>query len=600
MIKQKRNYGDGFSLIETVIGAALFALIAISIYATFARVIQVSRNAQAIIDGVALANAQFEIIRNLSYAQIGTVGGIPSGTLIPVQTLMSAGKTFIATTTIRNIDLPFDGVAGGTPNDLSPADNKLAEIELMCISCKNFKPLILSTIIGPKDLESASTNGSLFIKVLDASGLPIQGANVHVVNNSLTPIIDINDVTNASGLLQIVDAPPATESYEITVSKSGYSTEKTYAPGFSPTVNPVKPSATVAVQTVTQITFAIDRVATLNFSSVSPSCAARPNIDFQLTGSKLIATAPNVFKYDKYFTTDGEGIKQLTDIEWDSYALVASSTSYDVAGIVPLTPISIAPGAVQNIQLVMVPKNSPSVVVTVKDGATGLPITGATVTMDNGGGPITETTGRGYLRQTDWSGGSGQANYLDETKYFSKDSGIDEVTIPGQVTLAKIFGYYTSSGILESSTFDTGAAANFYQFTYQPTGQPIDTGGDSAHFQIATSNSTSSWNYLGPDGTAATFYNATTTNFAPVNNGHRYLRYKIFLSTASTTYTPSVSDVQFTFTSACVPPGQVIFQGLASGTYALDVSASGYVNASSTVSVSVGTPWQEQAISLNP
>ena len=143
---------------------------------------------------------------------------------------------------------------------------------------------------------------------------------------------------------------------------------------------------------------------------------------------------------------------------------------------------------------------------------------------------------------------------------------------------------------------------DFFQFTFQPTVQPTDpiVGDSKAEFQIATGNATSSWTYLGPDGTPDTFYTSTTTDIAAANDGKRYLRYKMFLGTASTTLTPSISDIQFTFTSSCVPPGQVIFHGLANGVAALSVAALGYTADSSTVVVDSATPWQEVVVTLSP
>ncbi|OGZ06261.1 MAG: hypothetical protein A2845_00445 [Candidatus Lloydbacteria bacterium RIFCSPHIGHO2_01_FULL_49_22] len=591
---------QGLSLIETVIGAALFAFISMMLATTYQRVFVVARAAQERVDAIALANAQFEIVRNLSYANVGTVGGIPNGVLPQVRTLMSGGKTFVATTTVRNIDLPFDGTAGGVPDDLSPADNKLVEMEVTCTSCKNFRPLIFTTSVGPRDLENVSTNGSLFVRVLDASGAPVPGATVKVVNNSFVPAISIIDVTNASGMLQIIDAPPDVKSYEITVSKSGYSSEQTYGP---PVINPVKPHATVIAQTVTQLTFAIDRIATLNISSVSPSCVPITNAQFELTGSKQVSSPPGKPKHDKFFSTDASGLNVLNDIEWDSYVLTATSAAYEMAGVTPLFPFAVVAGSVQDIQLVMVPKDTPSVVVTVIDSGTGLPITGATVTIDDGVHPaMVETTGRGYIRQTDWSGGGAQEADVDQTQYWAHDGNVDPLTTPGEVRLKDILGSYPLNGYLESSTFDTGAPANFFQFTFQPTVQPTDpiVGDSKAEFQIATGNATSSWTYLGPDGTPDTFYTSTTTDIAAANDGKRYLRYKMFLGTASTTLTPSISDIQFTFTSSCVPPGQVIFHGLANGVAALSVAALGYTADSSTVVVDSATPWQEVVVTLSP
>ncbi|MEK7118049.1 MAG: type II secretion system protein [Patescibacteria group bacterium] len=587
--------GEGFTLIEAILGVAIFALVASSLFVTYQRVFALARSQQARINAIALANEQFEIARNLSYSDVGLLGGIPQGKLVPVQTLVRAGMTFVATTTVRNIDQPFDGTLGGIPNDLSPADNKLVEIDIMCTSCVNFRPMILTTTVGPKDLEGNSTNGALFIRALDATGQPVSTADVHIYNNTTTTTIDIFDVTATSGLLQIVDAPPGFETYQITVSKAGYSSERTY--GSPTTTNPVKPHATVTIQTVTQLSFAIDRTATLNFSSVTPSCAPVPNVGMALDGSKLIATSPDVKKYAEWISTGASGLRVLNDIEWDNYTLAASSTTHDLAGVMPLSPFAVTPGEDKNIQLIMVPKNSAAVLVTVKDLATGLPITGATVELKKGSEIDTQITGRGYLEQTDWSGGAGQADFIDPTRYAWADTNIDDSD--GQVRLRKVLGEYQSPGVLESSTFDTGSQSNFYQLTYQPTDQLPQVGESRVNFQLATGNSTSSWTYLGPDGTVGTYYNATTTDIASVNNGNRYLRYKLYLDTLWPSQAPNVSDVRFTFTSSCIPSGQVFFQGLGVGTYSLTVTKSGYQNFEDTVSVS-GGEWQEKQVSMSP
>lgn len=587
----------GISLIETVIGVALFSMISFSLYTTWTKVFKTIQSAEARTIAVALGNEQFEIARNLPFAQVGTISGIPAGILSPVQTFVRSGRTFIATTTVRNIDHPFDGTAGGTPNDLSPADNKLIDMDLECTSCPTDVRVHLSTWIAPKDLESASSNGSLFIRVMDSGGLPLQGASVHIYNPTLNPSVNIVDVTATSGMLQIIDAPPALASYEITVTKSGYSSDRTY--GVPTTTNPVLPHATVAIQTVTQITLSIDRLAQMDFSSVTPSCGVVANANVQMTGAKLVATLPDVTKSDRRFSTGGSGSVSFSDVEWDNYTITASSGTHSLAGVAPLSPVAITPGLTQAVQLIMMPRSTKEVMVTVKDAGTGLPITDAEVILDLGGATTSLTTGRGFLRQTDWSGGSGQTLLTDDTRY-SAGTDVDTLTVPGTIQLEDILGLYPATGELESSIFDTGSASNFYQFTFLPGAQAPETG-DSVRFQIASALSTSSpWNYLGPDGTASTYYNATTTDIPGVHNGDRYFRYKAFLSTASSTLTPSVSDIAFTFTSSCIPPGQVLFQGLPDGSYTIEVKKAGYTDFTDTLTIDASTPWQEKTAVLTP
>src|SRR5207244_9217669 len=62
-------------------------------------------------------------------------------------------------------------------------------------------------------------------------------------------------------------------------------------------------------------------------------------------------------------------------------------------------------------------------------------------------------------------------------------------------------------------------------------------------FQAAASNSAAGpFNFVGPDGTAATFFTVSGASLAQFN-GKRYLQYKAFLSTTDTSVTPTLGDV---------------------------------------------------------
>lgn len=588
----------GFGLIESIIGAALFAMIALSVSQLLIRVVELGRIARQRTTATALANEQFEIIRNLPYSDVGIVAGLPVGKISATQTLVRDGLTFTVKAVVRNIDDPFDGTIGGTPNDLSPADYRLVQFEITCAACTKFKPMDFTTTAAPKNLESASTNGALFIQALDANGQPIAGANVHVENNAAAPIIAIDDTTNANGILQLVDVPPGVETYEITVTKSGYSTDRTYTTGLAGNPDPSKPHATVVVQQLTQISFAIDRLSTVAISSVTSTCTAVPSINGSIVGSKLIGN-PDVLKYvANAFVTDGAGNFTLPNMEWDAYQVTVSDAAYDLIGSIPPLPIALSPNTTQQLQLVVAPKDPSVLVINVKDGATSLPLSGASVRLE---GPSsydeTLTSGRGFLVQTDWSGGPGQDALTDATKFFETDGNIAIDAPTGELRLSQVSGSYVASGTLTSSTFDAGSPTNFYQLSWQPSDQPVPVGTDPVRFQIATNTDNSTWNFLGPDGTAATYYTLSDTNISSVHTDDRYLRYKLYLQTADTSVTPNISDIAVSFTSACVPPGQVAFRGLTNGSYTLTVSKSGYQIVTQAVTV---IPWLQQDITLTP
>jgi prepilin-type N-terminal cleavage/methylation domain-containing protein len=593
-MKYKQNYITGFTLVEVIVGTAVFLVISLAAYNAYIGLFKLINLSQYKTMAINLANEQVEIARNMPYADVGIVGGIPKGKLAHVQTLVRGGTSFTVTTTVRNLDLPFDGTIGGTPNDPSPADNKLIDVNVVCDNCKDMKPISLTGQVAPKNLETASTNGALFIRVFDANGQPVKDAAVHVVNVATTTPIVIDDITDSNGLLQIIDVPPGSNAYRITVTKSGYSVDRTYPPGGVGNPTPLKADATVLLQQVTQVSFAIDRVSTLELSSVSPTCTAIGGLNFALVGSKLIGT--NVPKFSQNLATNGFGLLSIGNMEWDTYTVVQTDTSYDIAGLNPLNPITLNANSSQQSQIIVVPRNPRSILVTVKDSATQLPISGAVVTVTKTGYSSTQTTGKGFINQTDWSAGGGQGTYSNTAKYWNDDGNVDVTGSTGQIKLRSAFGTYNTNGSLQSSTFDTGSASNFYTITWSPVDQPAAVGADSVGIQIATATTTtpSAWNFLGPDGTSATYYTVPNMTINSIHNNDRYLRYKVYLATQTATTTPSISDVAFTFTSSCTPPGQVIFSGLSSGTYHIHVTMAGYTDYD--YDVSAASNWQEVSV----
>ena len=165
-----------------------------------------------------------------------------------------------------------------------------------------------------------------------------------------------------------------------------------------------------------------------------------------------------------------------------------------------------------------------------------------------------------------------------ETKYFSDDGKMEINSPSGDIKLREVGESYVASAEMESSIFDLGVASNFVNLIWEPLAQPAETGDDSARFQLATSDTTTTptWDYFGPDGTVGTFYDAQNVNINSIHNGDQYLRYKLFLSTASTTFTPVVSDWLINYITSCTPPGQAYFGGLQNQAYTLEVTHSGY------------------------
>jgi prepilin-type N-terminal cleavage/methylation domain-containing protein len=586
----------GFTLVEVVVGSAVFLIIAMAAYQAYASLFTLAALDQYKILAIELANEQFEIVRNMPYANVGVQNGIPNGVIPQTQILTRGNVPFTVMTVVRNITVSLGAANASSTASTSPSE-KLVAVTISCGTCKNFTPLTLTTQVAPKNIITDTADGALSIKAFDANGNPVSGASVTVTNSTVTPSIVVNDTTNDEGVLNIVGVATGTSAYQITVTKPGYSTDRTYPPGGSGNPSPTEPNATVIAQQVTSDSFSIDALSTILVSSVTAACAVVPNVGFNSVGSKTIGAG--VPKYAATTTTGSGGQVTLNNMEWDTYTFGLNSGSYDLAGLNVLNPVTVNPGSTQNVLLVVVPKNADSLLVAVEDSATLLPLSGATVTLSNGGYSSMQTTGQGFFDQTDWSGGSGQSDYSNTNQYWSDNGDINNSNPAGDINLVKTAGVYAPSGSLQSSIFDTGTSSNFDNIIWQPTNQPVATGQNSVELQIATSptdTSTTSWNYVGPDGTNGTYYTVSNSPIGSLHNGDRYFRYSALLNTQSSTNTPDISDVAFTYSTACTPPGQVLFQGLSSGAYTLTVSAPGYTSISSSVTVS--SSWSQQTVTL--
>ncbi len=327
---------------------------------------------------------------------------------------------------------------------------------------------------------------------------------------------------------------------------------------------------------MTQISFSIDRTSNLRFTLQDLLCAPIGSVDMAAQGAKLIGT-PNVLKFNNTYTSNGSGQVVLNNIEWDTYTPALISNSYMIYGTSPIQQINVLPNTNQNFNIMLGAKTANSFLVIIKDVATQNSIEGATVQLQSASPSYnaSKLTEGSVWSQQDWSLGSGQPNFTNPQKYFSDDGNVDGATIPLALRLLYFNNAYANSGELISSSFNTGTSLTTYtSLEWQPASQDPAT---SLKFQLAANNSNSNFDYVGPDGTASSYYTTTGTSIHSSLNGKRHIRYKAFLSTTDTAKTPALTSVSVNYVSGCPAPGQAMFAGLAAGSnYKVIVSASGY------------------------
>lgn len=257
----------GVSFIEVLVGAAIIALIFGGIIGGFQFSLILLAQTRAQTGALALANDRIEYLRSMPYDSVGTIAGIPSGSVAQNEAVTLNAISYNRRTLIQYVDSPADGFGGADSNGIT-ADYKRAKVEISWLQKGVTKSLSLVTNVIPKGMETLAGGGTLIANVFDAAALPVSGAAVRVVNASTSPAIDVTANTTATGQVIFPGAPEA-GGYQISVTKAGYSSSQTYSASTS-NPNPNPPHVAVVESLVSTVNFAIDDVATLNVRTVEP------------------------------------------------------------------------------------------------------------------------------------------------------------------------------------------------------------------------------------------------------------------------------------------------------------------------------------------
>ncbi|MCL0082384.1 PKD domain-containing protein [Dehalococcoidia bacterium] len=102
---------------------------------------------------------------------------------------------------------------------------------------------------------------------------------------------------------------------------------------------------------------------------------------------------------------------------------------------------------------------------------------------------------------------------------------------------------YSSPGTFISSTIDTTVPSPDFTTLDFTIDEPLHT---DIKFQLRTATTEAGLTaapWLGPDGTATTYYEVSGTAIHPIHDGHRFIQYKAFFSTINVLVTPALLDV---------------------------------------------------------
>jgi len=258
----------GFTLIDVLVGAALIVIVFLGIFTAYQlgfRVIEQNKNR---ITATAIANKWVEKIRSLPYESVGTLGAelpFAEGVLESTTSEILNNISYTVEIRVKYISDPADGQGADDSCDL---DYKKVEVKVSWTGRGGDEVKLVTDIAPQTELQElascqAQPGGILSIAVFDAQGQMVPSPLIEIYNPDTGLLVD--STLPLSGEYDFLLSPAV---YKIVVSKEGYSTSRTY--GTDEIAIPEKPHLVVLEGQVTEASFSIDRVSSFLVNTLAP------------------------------------------------------------------------------------------------------------------------------------------------------------------------------------------------------------------------------------------------------------------------------------------------------------------------------------------
>ncbi len=385
-------------------------------------------------------------------------------------------------------------------------------------------------------------------------GAPIAGATVTLGARTAT--------TDGSGFYSFAALPAGT-----------YPSETASAPGYN---SSTATSIVVTDGNTTTQNFSLDTAPTsacpVDTTQADFQTGVATNVDLTTSpGDVILLNAANVDQQSTTLGTSGVGITTTT---WGGQTFTPSVTGQ-------MTRVDI------NLFCSGCTGTTPNLTLSLRATSGGLPtgadIASATITGFNNGAsayytatfatPPTLTAGTQYaivIRPTanpspgtyaltrSGTATAGADVYAGGSRVSGATSGtVWSIPLTGGVSTDAGFKVYMNTGFAASGDFISSVKDSNPPPTYTPVWTTLSwtatvPSGTTLQFQVAASNSPSGpFNFVGPDGTAATFFTTSGASLSQFT-GFRYLEYRAYFTTTNNTVTPTLNDVTVCFN--VVPP----------------------------------------------
>ena len=264
-----RSFTSGFTLVEALVVVAVSVVIFGALFSTFQYSLTLLAHSRAKVTATSIAADRMEYFRSLPYNNVGTINGIPPGTIRQNSTTTLNNIQFRERILVEYIDDVADGKLTATTTDSNgiPSDYKRVKIEISWSIKNKSRSISLISNIVPRSIETTLGGGTIRVNVLDASAVSFPGALVTLKNSTVNPAINVTKSTDASGSA-LFSGAPAGSGYEVVVTAPGYSTDQTYQATVA-NPNPITASFSLVQSGISTVTFQIGRLSDINVKTFS-------------------------------------------------------------------------------------------------------------------------------------------------------------------------------------------------------------------------------------------------------------------------------------------------------------------------------------------
>jgi Tfp pilus assembly protein PilV len=306
-IKKRRTKQEGFTLVETVVGSLVLAIVIMGVFGMYNYSLKLIRDKGMRAEALAIANEQIEYFRSIDYSTLGTA----STNCLPKPTDCTLAEDIVVTrngadyAVNRNIQRIND-VYDNTPqteagSDARPNDYKKVKVTVSWTSSFGNRSLSLVSTFAPPAMEMScsSGNSTLKINLQDASGAALnQNISVYIKNldtgyeeYSLTDNTGYKEFSCLiAGVYSIIVNGAVINGVSNDDYNANYSTAQTCPTGkgtpnpICPVLtpdndNPTEPHLNIIADTVTSKDFKIDLLSTLNITTIAQNIPSEWNIN---------------------------------------------------------------------------------------------------------------------------------------------------------------------------------------------------------------------------------------------------------------------------------------------------------------------------------